>query len=135
MKKGFIFLIIAIILIIVGISIYYFGFHETEEDMRKTIENAFYEDQFLEGCKLNSYSGFDSRQDCEDAVRCTSVEMAELVRQEDLKEMSDKMKWSDDAEHTMVVYTSETLNMEHKEIESLLFYCLEKYGYNRSAIQ
>ena len=128
MKGILIFLIIIIVLVIGGFGIYFFGFAESEVDMKATIENAFYEDQFFESCQSRGYVGFNSRDDCENAVRCISTEMTELVKKEDLKDMSNKMKWTDDAEHTMVVYLTEELKMDHNQLDSISKYCLEQNG-------
>jgi hypothetical protein len=131
MKKNLIFIIVVILLIIGGMGIYFIAFSESEEDMRKIIEDAYYEDQFLEVCKNQEYTGFKSRQDCEGAVKCISMEIAELIRTEDLKDMSEKMKWSERREHTMALYTIE-INIDRREIESMMQYCLTRHGYNNS---
>ena len=131
MKKNLIFIIVVILLIIGGMGIYFIAFSESEEDMRKIIEDAYYEDKILEICKNQGYTGFKSRKDCEGAVKCISMEIAELIRTEDLKDMSEKMKWSERRKHTMTLYATE-INIDPREIESMMQYCLTRHGYNNS---
>ena len=132
MKKGVLIFVIIILLILLGGGIYYFWIN-SEKNLKKNIETAIYEDQFLEICKLRAYKGFDSRENCEGAVRCISLEMTELVKKEDLKVVSDKMKWSEDAESIIVSYVSDSSDIESQKLDSIMNYCFNQYNYNSTS--
>ena len=132
MKKGILILIVVVLLIIVVSGIYYF-WSNSETQLRKNIEERYYQEQVLEICNLNSYKGFDSKQNCENAVKCISVKVSELIKKEDLKEMSKKVKWSDRVEHTISVYLSDELGLSYPEMDAILQTCLSQYGYSASS--
>lgn len=131
MKKIILISIIITVLIIAAGGIYFFP-RESEDDLRKNIENEYYESQFI-GCGLShDRDNFNSKQDCEGAVRCISIEMSKLVRKEDLKIMSDKMKWSDDNKSTISTYFREKLGISNESINSLIKSCTKQYGYKET---
>ncbi len=129
MKGILIFLIV--IIVIGGVSVYFISFSENEEDMRKNIENIYYDSQIL-GFKTNGYLDFDSREDAEGATRCISKEFSELVRKEDIKRISDKMKWSDRPTSTLQRYLKDELDYDSRGLERTMQYCLDKYNYNET---
>lgn len=126
-KIALIFIAIAVLVIAAG-GIYFFS-RESEDDLRKNIENEYYENQSIECPSNYKHEGFNSNLDCEGAIRCISVEMSKLIRKEDLKTMSDKMKWSDNDEHTIVTYSNEELGITNKELDSIMKSCARQYGY------
>ena len=83
MKKLLLAILIILILAGIGFGIYYYANANSEETLRKNIEEAYYQNQFTESCKFGGYKGFSSRDDCQNAVRCISAEMASLVKNED----------------------------------------------------
>lgn len=134
MKKLLITLAVIVILIIVGISVYFLKFSENEQTLRKNIEDVYYNYHIL-GAKSNGYIGFDSKEDAERATRCISKELSELVKKEDLKETLKKMKWSDRPTFTLQRYLIDDIGYDSNELEKTVNYCLDQYGYNESIQQ
>lgn len=98
--------------------------------MRKNIENEYYKNQILECGVGHDPEDFDPRN-CEGVIRCISIGMSKFIRKEDLKIMSDKMKWSDDDKSTIFTYFRENLgiNGNNSEIDSTMKSCARQYRY------
>ena len=133
MKKGILIIVLILVLVGIGYGAYYF-WSNSETQLRKSIEDAYYENQYLEVCKFNNYKGFVFIENCESAIRCFSLKIVELVRKDDLKELSKKMKWSDDAESTMAEYLR-TISIDYQIIDPMAQRCLDENGFDVSLIE
>ncbi len=96
-KKLFLGLILILIMIITIISIFLIrNFNEAEQNqksiLRTQIEDKFYEDLYYEECeKHGEFINYDSKEECEKAVKCVVERFVEIVAEEELEELHDYM--------------------------------------------
>jgi hypothetical protein len=128
MKKWLIILLIFILLILfAGLSVLgYYLWDNSESTIRGRIEKAYYDEMSYEGCELNNYKTFPSKESCLRAIECTSKEISEAIESEHLKDFNKEIK----AKRSIEVMVSENLDSSFIYTWGIMEKCLAPNGWN-----
>jgi hypothetical protein len=108
MKKLFIVIIICLVIIVGLIGYYYWD--NSESIVRKRIQNSFYKEMSYEGCELNNYQNFPSKNSCLNAINCVSKEISEMIRDDELSVYNRQIK----AKNSIEVMVFESLGSSYQ---------------------
>jgi len=131
-RVGIIITVIVIILILVGVAGYYL-WSNNETRLRGIIEEEYYTRQII-GFRSANYQGFESKENAENAVRCMSVKLSELVKKEDLKMISKEMQKSESTASTLSNYLKHEGGYSNSELVNMMENCLAQYGYSGESL-
>jgi hypothetical protein len=99
-----------------------------EESLRKNIEDYYYYESNLESCEFNNFAGFSSMENCQNAIRCISIELSKLINSADLSQLAEDMNGGEKAEMAVGIYLN-----ENQDIDSVFrtksLNCLSTYEY------
>lgn len=88
MNKGLIVAGVIVLLAVAGYFLFASG------DLRGDIEKLYYKNN-VEDCGNAVAEGFDSEEHCKAVIKCVAEEVAQIIKEDDLKQVRDDMKTDD----------------------------------------
>lgn len=109
-KKIAIVIFIVVLLILFGVGgvfAYdnkYLWLPMSEEELRTKAADFYYIEMNQESCELNGFKNFNSKENCQNGIKCISEKLANVLPKEDLRKVLNEMKEGDNAESAVINY-------------------------------